>query len=635
MQWVSRALIGAVVAAVALLLGYGTAAAHAELISITPADGEIVDVAPAEVVLTFSEPVSLTGGSVRVLDDDANDVATATTLENETVTVELAAGLANGTYTVVWEVVSVDSHRICGASVFHVGAPSSQGLTADQLDLGGDDAGWGVRAGAAILTAIAYAGALVAAGTLGFSLYADSSERLLDVSSKAAVLGAVALVAATPFRIARLGGGLDALRDNDVLTAALRGPIGVSTAVTAARAARRGRAHRTADCRVGCRRRSPSSPSVASPSRGTPARRCGGGGSWVRTSSISSPPRCGSAASSPSPSPSVRSSDAAALAGMVRRFSDVALIAVGVVAVTGVTMAWIILPSAGELISTGYGLALLVKVALVVVVIILGAYNRYRLVPAVEVRQAGPDDEPQQAAPARARRWLGGIVRVELVLLLAVVGVTAVMVTRSPLSSTTAAATAAPAEAREMAMATVTLSNDGGTADVSVMPGRVGSNAIDIVLHDVEGRSSTRTKRRWSSSRCRRSGSGHYVRKCSRSGSGTTRRTPTSASPGAGSCRSVCGPASSSRSSAPRRWRSSARRDRARRQDVETARRAATRSTTLTTSGRWAASSTSGMRRWARSTIEPITRAAATTIATGSIVRARAGRATTTSNPTP
>ena len=53
MHWVSRALIGAVVAAVVLLLGYGTAAAHAELISITPADGEIVDVAPAEVVLTL------------------------------------------------------------------------------------------------------------------------------------------------------------------------------------------------------------------------------------------------------------------------------------------------------------------------------------------------------------------------------------------------------------------------------------------------------------------------------------------------------------------------------------------------------------------------------------------------------
>jgi copper transport protein len=487
MQWVSRALIGAVVAAVALLLGYGTAAAHAELISITPADGEIVDVAPAEVVLTFSEPVSLTGGSVRVLDDDANDVATATTLENETVTVELAAGLANGTYTVVWEVVSVDSHRISGASVFHVGAPSSQGLTADQLDLGGDDAGWGVRAGAAILTAIAYAGALIAAGTLGFSLYAESSERLLDVSSKAAVLGAVALVAATPFRIARLGGGLDALRDNDVLTAALRGPIGVSTAVTAlallvaAVLTDRGlpRWVPTAFTIVAL-----GGFAIEGHTR-TPVRRWWLVGSDVVHLAAAAMWLGGLVALALA----FRAiSDASALAGMVRRFSDVALIAVGIVAVMGVTMAWIILPSAGELISTGYGLALLLKVALVVVVIILGAYNRYRLVPVVEVRQAGPDDEPQQAAPARARRWLGGIVRVELLLLLAVVGVTAVMVTRSPLSSTTAAATAAPAEAHEMAMATVTLSNDGGTADVSVMPGRVGSNAIDIVLHDVEGR---------------------------------------------------------------------------------------------------------------------------------------------------
>ena len=62
-------------------------------------------------------------------------------------------------------------------------------------------------------------------------------------------------------------------------------------------------------------------------------------------------------------------------------------LAVGVVAVTGVLMAWIILPTVGELTSTGYGLALLVKVALVLVVIAIGAYNRYRLVPAVDGRQ--------------------------------------------------------------------------------------------------------------------------------------------------------------------------------------------------------------------------------------------------------
>ena len=148
MRVVRHAGIGVALAALSLLVFGGTAAAHAELISVSPADGEVLDVAPTEVVLTFSEPVSLTGGSVRVLDDAAEDVSTGTTLADETITATLPDGLAEGTYTVVFEIISVDSHRIGGASVFHVGAATSEGLTGDALDLGGDEAGWGVRAGA-------------------------------------------------------------------------------------------------------------------------------------------------------------------------------------------------------------------------------------------------------------------------------------------------------------------------------------------------------------------------------------------------------------------------------------------------------------------------------------------------------
>jgi copper transport protein len=324
-----------------------------------------------------------------------------------------------------------------------------------------------------------------------FSLYAEASTRLLDVSSKAAVLGAVALVAALPFRIARVGGGLDALRDDEVLAEALRGPIGVSTAVTAlallvaAVLADRG-APRWAP--TACTIVALGGFAIEGHTR-TPVRQWWLVGSDV-VHLVAAAVWLGGIVALVLAFRARR--DARSLAGMVRRFSDVALIAVGVVAATGVTMAWIILPSAGELTSTGFGLALLVKVALVVVVIILGAYNRYRLVPAVESRHDAPDDEPQDAVQVGARRWLGTIVRAELALLVAAVGVTAVMVTRSPLGSTTAAATAAtpavPPAAHEMATATVTLSNDGGTADVSVMPGRVGANAIDIVLRDTEGR---------------------------------------------------------------------------------------------------------------------------------------------------
>jgi copper transport protein len=179
--------------------------------------------------------------------------------------------------------------------------------------------------------------------------------------------------------------------------------------------------------------------------------------------------------------------DGKPLAATVRRFSDVAIFAVAVVAVTGVTMAWIILPGAGELTSTGYGLALIVKVALVVVLIALGAFNRYRLIPAVDVGAVVPGSATDHDVDTRARRTLGTIVRVELVLLVAVVGVTAVIVTRSPLSSTTAAATA-PAAASESDLATITLSNDGGLVDVTVTPGQAGPNSIDLILRDTEGR---------------------------------------------------------------------------------------------------------------------------------------------------
>lgn len=472
-----RATLGVVVVALSLVLFGAPVAAHAELISVDPADGEVLDVAPADVVLTFSEPVSLTGGSVRVLDDSATDVATGTTLANETITASLPGDLPDGTYTVVFEIISVDSHRIGGASVFHVGAPSSAGLTGDALDVGGDDAGWGVRAGATALSAIAYTGALVAAGTLFFSTFIDRRARLGALTSRAAVGGAVALVAAVPFRIARLGGGLDALRDDDVLMSALRGPIGVSTAVTAGgllvvaalvdrRAGRWVSLLFLVVALAGF--------SIEGHTRATHRQ-------WAMVASdivhlVAASIWLGGIVALVI---AFRTSiDASSLAGTVRRFSDAALVAVGVVAVTGVAMAWIILPTAGELTSTGYGLALILKGSLVVVVIVLGAFNRYRLVPAVDGREQ-PADGTQATG---ARQWLGRVIVAELVLLVGAVGVTAVMVTRSPLSSVVASAAVSEGQT-----ATVELA-DAGTADVTITPGRVGFNVVDVVLRDPEGR---------------------------------------------------------------------------------------------------------------------------------------------------
>ncbi|MDX6261106.1 MAG: copper resistance protein, partial [Kribbellaceae bacterium] len=49
-----------------LVVSTGTAAAHAKLESMTPADGSTQAVPPTQVVLTFNEPVGSTGAEVQV-----------------------------------------------------------------------------------------------------------------------------------------------------------------------------------------------------------------------------------------------------------------------------------------------------------------------------------------------------------------------------------------------------------------------------------------------------------------------------------------------------------------------------------------------------------------------------------------
>ncbi|MFG1805316.1 copper resistance CopC/CopD family protein [Streptomyces sp. NPDC049040] len=133
----------------AVLLATATpASAHAALIRTNPADGSVVQTAPQQVVLTFSEGVLLSADSLRVLDPAGTDVATGTPGHatgkdsGSTATVALRAGLGNGTYTVAWKAVSQDSHPVAGAFTFSVGAPSKTTVDlSDQAALGGGAAG--------------------------------------------------------------------------------------------------------------------------------------------------------------------------------------------------------------------------------------------------------------------------------------------------------------------------------------------------------------------------------------------------------------------------------------------------------------------------------------------------------------
>ncbi|MFF2189107.1 copper resistance CopC/CopD family protein [Streptomyces sp. NPDC058155] len=120
----------------------GTASAHAALTGSDPKDGAVVDVAPKDVTLTFSEQIAMGDNSIRVLDPSSKrvDVAKMRDLSGGGTVryaVDLKPGLPDGTYTVAWQAVSADSHPVSGAFTFSIGAPSETTATVPDQEAGG------------------------------------------------------------------------------------------------------------------------------------------------------------------------------------------------------------------------------------------------------------------------------------------------------------------------------------------------------------------------------------------------------------------------------------------------------------------------------------------------------------------
>ena len=116
-----------------------TIAAHASLSSSSPAAGSVVDAAPGEIVLHFTEPVDLTTDAVRLIDSTNATVALGTVDQSQgssSIVAAIPQALADGTYLVAWSAVSADSHPIRGAFTFSVGAPSGGGARFDTAAAG-------------------------------------------------------------------------------------------------------------------------------------------------------------------------------------------------------------------------------------------------------------------------------------------------------------------------------------------------------------------------------------------------------------------------------------------------------------------------------------------------------------------
>jgi len=107
----------------ALLFMTGAALAHAHLRRSAPAAGTMVHGSPSEVKLWFTEAVEPSYSTIKITGADGKQVDNGDTSvdpgDAKILRVSLPS-LSPGTYTVIWQVTSVDTHKTEGKFTFKV-----------------------------------------------------------------------------------------------------------------------------------------------------------------------------------------------------------------------------------------------------------------------------------------------------------------------------------------------------------------------------------------------------------------------------------------------------------------------------------------------------------------------------------
>jgi copper transport protein len=172
---VRRLAASLAIALAAIVVTAAPAAAHATLVATEPAAGAKLDAPPQAVTLTFNEAVEVALGGIRVYDAKAQRVVTSKPTHpggsSSKVAVTLPA-LDDGSYVVTWRVVSADSHPVHGAFTFHVGttAPASDtGPLAKRL-LNADGGSRPVGIASGLVRFATFAGLVVLVGGAAFVL---------------------------------------------------------------------------------------------------------------------------------------------------------------------------------------------------------------------------------------------------------------------------------------------------------------------------------------------------------------------------------------------------------------------------------------------------------------------------------
>lgn len=202
----AAALVGAVIVVLGILAAAATASAHAELLSSFPANQQLLEVAPDEIALQFTEAVDPIEPGIRLLDANGDDVGIAAVDQSagsDRMRASIPATLDDGTYVVAWQAVSADSHRVRGSFTFSVGVPSAvtPGVLDGLFDGGSDSSSDDILLGIGRFVSYAGVGILVGGLLLAIALTpsAIGARRvgaLLVVAAELGLVGTLWMIAA-------------------------------------------------------------------------------------------------------------------------------------------------------------------------------------------------------------------------------------------------------------------------------------------------------------------------------------------------------------------------------------------------------------------------------------------------------
>jgi copper transport protein len=368
--------LAAVIAAIVLLSSFAhEASAHAALVSVEPRDGGVLSQAPDKVELRFNENV--TAGAVNLIDAAGQLRRDAVVdAKGEAITVKLPDNLPRGTEIVSYRVISQDGHPVAGSVTFSIGEPTSNKVP-ETTDAGIDALIWLARIGL-------YFGLFAGIGGVFFVEWISRERTASPVIRGALLVGIIGSVASLGLQgLDVLGLPLTRIAAVAPWKIALGTSLGPALLVAIA-----AQAIALMALQIG----------VGAMSRALSVIALAGVGLALAASghAATAPPQ---ALARPAvflhgiavafwlgafaPMVALLWREKAAPLEALRRFSGVAIPVVGILALTGFTLAVIQLERFGALVATSYGILLSTKLGLVGALLALAALNRFQLTPAL------------------------------------------------------------------------------------------------------------------------------------------------------------------------------------------------------------------------------------------------------------